>query len=111
MMIWLMLGIMLGALLVVGCFAMDWFEVRSMIERDIREAMKDADVWDAFQRRREDDWFSRPVDEDPEIDVWDVFSAPPATGPAEQDDVWDAFSEPTRDEVPEFLRGEDGDSA
>lgn len=107
MMIWLMLGTVLGALLVVGSFAMDWFGVRSMVEKDIREAMRDQDVWDAFQRRREDVWFDRPIlDGDADIDVWDVFSTRREAAP-EDDDVWGAFSAPAPDEVPEFLKEDD----
>lgn len=91
MMIWLMLGGVLGALFVVGSFAGNLFGIRTMLEEDIRSALESEDVWDAFQRRREDVWPFDPVKDDPEVDVWDAFSAP-------------------QDAVPEFLRGEEGDS-
>jgi hypothetical protein len=99
MLIWASLGIATGVLLCVAAFALDWFGVRTMIEDDVRSALEDEhfdrDAWDAFSRRREDDWpFIRR--DDPDIDVWDVFSAPPKTDPGtgQEDpdaDVWDAF--------------------
>lgn len=89
MIVWMGLGIVLGALLCVGAFALDWFGVRSMVEQDIRDAYETpaADqVWDAFSRRREDHWPAIRKN-DPDIDVWEAFQAPQDDGI----DPWEAF--------------------
>lgn len=97
MIVWMGLGIVLGALLCIGAFAYDAFGVRSMIEQDIRDAYDEIgpdQVWDAFTRRKEDEWPQiRPGD--PEIDAWDVFQSPaPERNRYEEDDFdpWTAFN-------------------
>ncbi len=97
MLVWMSLGVLLGALLVVGSFANDWFGVRTMIEKDVRAALKDEHfekelAWEMLLKRREDEW--PLMRDDSEFDPWEAFQSSPAPDPRpvnDEIDPWDVF--------------------